>query len=203
MSRTAIYTINEKEYNEAMKILDNLGYRWCDGEPCNTGWKPAGGVNKLIYLILHDDKTVTIATMGEPERCNDIISLKEFIKQSPLSFTKADLEDGMIIELRDGRYYMYFKKFNTGVRYEGFISLDDYNDDLTYDDYDSSALNNYDIVAVYNPKNLTTLDFALQVKYADLIWKRPKKVRMTIKEIEKKLGIKNLEIIEEKEKFDE
>ena len=80
MSRTAIYTINEKEYNEAMKILDNLGYRWCDGEPCNTGWKPAGGVNKLIYLILHDDKTVTIATMGEPERCNDIISLKEFIK---------------------------------------------------------------------------------------------------------------------------
>ena len=97
---------------------------------------------------------------------------------------------------------MYFKKFNTGVRYEGFISIDEYNDDLTYDD-DYSSSNMCDIVAVYNPKNLTTLDFESQIKYANLIWKRPEKVRMTIKEIEEKLGIKNLEIMEEEEKFDE
>ena len=50
MSRTAIYTRNKKEYNEAMKILDNLGYKWYDGDPCIPEWKPAGGVDKLIYL---------------------------------------------------------------------------------------------------------------------------------------------------------
>ena len=204
MSRTAIYTRNKKEYNEAMKILDNLGYKWYDGDPCIPEWKPAGGVDKLIYLILHsDDKTITINTIEEePEECDDIMSLKEFMRQLPLPFTKANLEDGMIMKTRDGRYYMYFKKFNTGVRYEGFISIDEYNDDLTYDD-DYSSSNMCDIVAVYNPKNLTTLDFESQIKYANLIWKRPEKVRMTIKEIEEKLGIKNLEIIEEEEKFDE
>lgn len=205
MSRTAIYTRNEKEYNEAMKILDNLGYRWHDGDSCIPEWKPAGGVNKLIYLILHSgDKTITINTIGEePEECENIVSLKEFMGQLPLPFTKADLEDGMIMKTRDGRYYMYFKKFNTGVRYEGFISIDEYNDDLTYDDYYSYSHDKYDIVAVYSPKNLTTLDFELQIKYCNLIWKRPEKVRMTIKEIEEKLGIKNLEIIEEEEKLDE
>ena len=203
MSRTAIYTINEKEYSEAMKMLDNLGYKWYDGDPCIPEWKPAGGVDKLIYLILHSgDKAVTCATMGKVEECDEVMSLKEFMKQFPLPFTKADLEDGMIMKTRDGRYYMYFKKFNTGVRYEGFISIDEYNDDLTYDD-DYSSNNMCDIVAVYNPKNLTTLDFESQIKYANLIWERPKKVRMTIKEIEEKLGIKNLEIIEEEEKFDE
>ena len=204
MSRTAIYTRNKKEYNEAMKILDNLGYKWYDGDPCIPEWKPAGGVDKLIYLILHSgDKTITINTIEEePEECDDIMSLKEFMRQLPLPFTKANLEDGMIMKTRDGRYYMYFKKFNTGVRYEGFISIDEYNDDLTYDD-DYSSSNMCDIVAVYSPNNLTTLDFESQIKYANLIWKRPEKVRMTIKEIEEKLGIKNLEIIEEEEKFDE
>ena len=66
MSRTAIYTRNEKEYNEAMKMLDNLGYRWHDGDPCIPEWKPAGGINKLIYLILHSgDKTITINTIAQ------------------------------------------------------------------------------------------------------------------------------------------
>ena len=202
MSRTAIYTINEKEYSEAMKMLNNLGYRWYDGDPCIPEWKPAGGVDKLFYLILHTgDKAVTCSTI-KPEECDDIMPLKKFMGQLPLPFTKADLEDGMIMKTRDGRYYMYFKKFNTGVRYEGFISIDEYNDDLTYDD-DYSSNNMCDIVAVYSPKNLTTLDFESQIKYCNLIWKRPEKVRMTIKEIEEKLGIKNLEIIEEEEKFDE
>lgn len=199
MSRTAIYTINEKEYVEAMKMLDNLGYRWCDGDPCNTKWRPDGGVDKLIYLILYsDDKIVTFNPFEEPEECENIVSLKEFMKQFPLPFTKADLEDGMIMKTRDGRYYMYFKKFNRGLRQEGFISLDDYDDDLTCYRY----ISNYDIVAVYNPKDLTTLDFVSWVKYNDPIWKRPEKVRMTIKEIEEKLGIKNLEIVEEEEEFD-
>ena len=197
MSRTAIYTRNEKEYNEAMKMLDNLGYQWYDGDSCTSGWKPSSGVNKLIYLILQsNNKTITISTIGEePEECENIVSLKEFMTQFPLSFTKEDLEDGMIMKTRDNRYYMYFKKFNRGLRYEGFISLDDYDDDLTCYRY----INDYDIVAVYNPENLTTLDFVSWVKYHDPIWKRPEKVRMTIKEIEEKLGIKNLEIIKEEE----
>ena len=55
-----------------------------------------------------------------------------------------------------------------------------------------------DIVAVYNPSDLTSLDFnSLHLK---LIWKRPEEVVMTISEIEEKLGIKNLKVVSEKEK---
>ena len=111
-------------------------------------------------------------------------------------FTKADLEDGMIMETRDGRYYMYFKKFNRGIRYEGYISIDDYTNNLSYS---SSAPSSNDIVAVYSPESLTSLDFGSYSRYLNLIWKRPEEVVMTISEIEEKLGIKNLKVVSEKE----
>lgn len=199
MSRIAIYTKNEKEYNEAMKMLDNLGYRWCDGDSCNTEWRPDGGVNKLIYLFLYsNDKTVTFNQFEEPGECDYIISLKEFMKQFfPSSFTKADLEDGMVVETYDNRYYMYFKKLKKFVGEDGFLWTDSYNNDLTYKYEEDST---FSIKTVFVIKTLCSLNLFKENKINGLekIWERPEKVRMTIKEIEEKLGIKNLEIVEEK-----
>lgn len=198
MNRTVIYTINEKEYNKAMKLLYKMDYTWCDREPCNTGWKPDGGVDRLIYLSLYnDDKTITFST-EEPEG-NDIISiisLKEFIIQHQLPFTKVDLEDGMVVQTNDGDYYMYFKKFEKFVKEDGYLRLSSYNDNLT------NKCNYYDdIKAVFVANNLCTLDLFKEDMNDRLekIWERPEKVKvyMTISEIEKKLGIENLEIVEE------
>ena len=88
------------------------------------------------------------------------------------------------------------KKLDKGLRYGGFMSIDGYNDDLTYNGLSfSSSPSCCDIVAVYSPEDLTSLDFATQ--HLNLIWKRPEEVVMTISEIEKKLGITNLKIVKE------
>lgn len=198
MSKTAVYTINEKEYNKAMKTLDKLGYQWIDGDSCSAEWKLTGGVDRLIYLILYnDDKVVAFSTV-EPNDCDNIISLEAFIQQSLKileSFTKANLKDGMVVETNDGKYYIYLEKFKQFFNEGGYLDLASYNDDLTNkNEYDDPAFN---IKAVYTLKDLYSLDLyaSKNLSQMEKIWERPK-VRMTIKEIEAKLGIKNLEIVE-------
>lgn len=199
MSKTAVYIINEKEYSEAMKTLDKLGYQWIDGDSCSAEWKLTGGVDRLIFLILYSDDKVVAFTTTEPNDCDNIISLEEFIRQGQKileSFTKANLEDGMVVETNGGDYYMYFKKFERFIKEDGYLQLNRYNDDLTNKyEYDDPTFN---IKAVYTLKNLYSLDLCAAKNFSQMekIWERPK-VRMTIKEIEEKLGIKNLEIIEE------
>ena len=200
MSRLAmtIRCDNAEEYEKLAPMLSARGYRWMSGEN-PMKWNPFSGEPKNIkcYINLYSNH---IIRYDDNDNYMDAISVETYrIKEGfkVENFTKADLQDGMIMELRDGRFYMYFKKCNRGVRYEGFIPIDDYNDDLTYNGLPCSV---YDIVAVYSPETLTTLDVASQIKYSDLIWKRQEEVVMTISEIEEKLGIKNLKVVSEKEK---
>lgn len=191
---------NAEEYEKLAPMLSARGYRWLSGDN-PMKWNPFSGEPKNIkcYINLYSNH---IIKYDDNDNYMDAISvetyrIKEGIKMN--KFTKADLEDGIIMQTRDNRYYMYFKKFNKGVRYEGHITLKDYNDDLIYTglSFNLSPSSN-DIVAVYNPSDLTSLDFnSLHLK---LIWKRPEEVVMTISEIEEKLGIKNLKVVSEKEK---
>ena len=84
-------------------------------------------------------------------------------------FTKADLEDNMIVQTVIGTYYMYIARVDKFVRDDGFHSLSSYNDDLTASD-DRNHLN---IKSVYRLKDLTSFDLA--DADMDLIWTRPKK----------------------------
>jgi len=110
-------------------------------------------------------------------------------------FTKSDLRDRMVVEIRKGEKYIL-----VGDRFlskTGFLWLDTfydnnhvhhqgYNDDLTMD---SGA--NWDIVKVY--KEVNCLDFITNSVFCslDLLWKRsdePKEVTMA--EVEAKFGCK-------------
>ena len=193
-----IWCENRNEFSELMKFLHSKGYKWASGTPA-LEWDP-------YFLAFRDDAGVAIEITSFPQTIRygfvnhgDNMSFTAFMIKEGIKmdkFTKADLKDGMIMETRDGRYYMYFKKFNRGIRYEGYISIDDYTNNLSYS---SSAPSSYDIVAVYSPESLTTLEFAPQVKYFNLIWERPEEeVVMTISEIEEKLGITNLKIVNSK-----
>lgn len=200
IEETNIWCENHNEFSELMKFLHSKGYKWASGESA-LEWSPYAfscykdsGVEIEITPF---PKTIRYAFVNH----NNNMSFTDFMSKEGIEvnkFTKSDLEDGMIMKLRDGRFYMYLKKFNRGVRYEGFIPIADYNDDLTYNGLSSYSSGMCDIVAVYNPESLTTLDFASEVsKYANLIWKRPEEVVMTVSEIEKKLGITNLKIVKE------
>ena len=176
-----------------MRILDKLNYKWFNGEPCNIG-----GVNRLIYLTLYDNYKLVTYNTEKPAEYDDIMSLEKFKIQHPISFTKADLEDGMVVQTNDNNYYIYFEKFRKFVGKDGFLWIDSYKDDLT-NKYDNSTYSEFNIRKVFIVKNLCTLNLSKEDigDRLEKIWERPEKVRMTISEIEEKLGIKNLEIVEE------
>lgn len=193
--KTIIFTTNEEEYHEAMKILNKLGYKWLSRAACEEWNPPLSWIITTLYLTLHEDsKTITVS----PTKPDDLypLSLRVFEQLEGInsSFTKADLKDGMIVQI-ENRYYIYFKKMEKFVGEDGFLWVDSYNDDLTY----KYEWGNFSIKAVFVAKDLCSLILSKDDDGLEKIWERPEeKVRMTIKEIEAKLGIENLEIIEEK-----
>ena len=90
---------------------------------------------------------------------------------------KSDLKDGMIVEYRkrecgDDRYNIVLN--NRFVSLQGWMKFEDYNEDLTFEGSYSSD-RNWDIVKVYKPKKLNSL----QEIYEDdleLIWEREKEI---------------------------
>lgn len=121
---------------------------------------------------------------------------------------KSDLKTGMIVVTRNGDEFMVMLNVeycnsvlapNVIVSKSGWMPLCKYSDDLKLHIDDESEL---DIVAIYSPSRAASLyrkdlsdDF-----YWTCIWKREEPpVEMTVAEIEKKLGIKNLKIVKEKD----
>lgn len=109
--------------------------------------------------------------------------------------TKTDLKNFMVVELRNGKRFLVNmeKKQLAGV--DCWASLDTYEDDLT---------NNYralDIMYIYSPKSYQLVSFInhdCAIKDVDLLWDRNESAtEMTVSEIEKKLGVKNLKIVKE------
>ena len=200
IEKTYVWCKNYNEFSELMKILHSKGYKWASGES-TLEWEPYP-INRDKNMGMEIEISPSyIIRYGCAYDAHKGVSFTAFMIKEGIKmdkFTKADLEDGMIMKLRDDRYYMYFKKFNKGVRYGGCITLEGYNDDLIYNSpIDRCYCKENDIVAVYSPENLNSLDFKLQVKNLNLIWERPEEVVMTISEIEEKLGITNLKIVKE------
>ena len=149
---------------------------------------------KVVVGLHHHSKLITYW----PELDSGYISIEEFLVgkyltaepcTDPVGFTKQDLEDGMIVQTVMSMYYMYIKTAGKFVRNEGYLSLADYNDDLTASDGSTP----YDIRSVYRLKDLTSFDLA--DADMELIWSRPEEIVMTLSEVKKRLGIENLKIV--------
>lgn len=100
---------------------------------------------------------------------------------------KSDLKGGMIVELRDGKRYL----FNGVVLldFEGSILMTiNYNEDLR-----SKYYTTQDIVKVYRSKNLPSLAFIFQDTYLTMIWDR-KEIKLTDEEIEILKALKTLHL---------
>ena len=193
--KTIIFTTNEEEYHEAMKILDKLGYKWLSGAACEE-WSPTlSWIMKTLYVTLHEEsKTITVSPT-KPDLYPLSLKVFEQLKGTEPSFTKADLEDGMIVRI-ENRYYIYFKKIEKFVGEDGFFWVDSYNDDLTH----KYGRGDFSITAVFVMKDLCSLILSKDDDGLEKIWERPEeKVYMTVSEVEKKLGIKNLVIVEKVE----
>jgi hypothetical protein len=100
-----------------------------------------------------------------------------------VSFTKADLKDGMVVEYCDGSRRMVVNGKVLG--FDCFMPLDNWNEDLINNDSDR-----YTIVKVYISTQYS-LNRYFDDEYLTLIWEREKPIKkMTVAEIEKELGYK-------------
>lgn len=99
------------------------------------------------------------------------------------SFTKENLQSGMIVELRNGVKYLVInnkeRSFLLGIN--DYYLLDNYNDNL------NSQVKDFDIVKVYTHRCTGTLTFILEHNMHKLIWQR--KVVITKQEIADKFGV--------------
>lgn len=101
---------------------------------------------------------------------------------APAEFTKADLREFDIVELRNGDKTWVLKDIVLGRLGIGGFSVDTWKDDLI----DRSA-HGYDIMKVYRPIDSLPLD---KSKWKDLpvVYERTEVKEMTVEEISKALG---------------
>lgn len=97
-------------------------------------------------------------------------------------FTKADLEDGMVVEQRDGNMYLVLA--GMAVRKGGCNNIGGYDDDLKWEGYTGG-----DIVKVYRitPGSLGCIEEVFVKSNLELIWERKEPKKMTVEEMRKKL----------------
>lgn len=97
-------------------------------------------------------------------------------------FAKADLKDGMVVEIRNGKRFLVLNDKLIGK--DSWISIEYILDDLSH--------NNESLIIdkVYATSAYLIEEF-FNDKYLTLLWERPKSAKkMTVEEIEKELGYK-------------
>lgn len=98
-------------------------------------------------------------------------------------FTKADLQNRMVVELGDGEDYLVIDGLLLSD--SGFMRLSRYKNDLTISD---SNAKKWDIVKVYDKTNILP-PFGAFVP-PQLLWERKEVKEVTMAEVEEKFGCK-------------
>lgn len=127
----------------------------------------------------------------------------EFVERGENIMKKSDLENGAIVEIRNGdKYILLFNCCKYGDKDDLFISLNN-GGHLNFSNYNENLKNcidkDYDIMKVcqcyYVGDNIRS--HILKQNEDDWTWIREEETVMTISEIEEKLGISNLKIKKE------
>lgn len=113
----------------------------------------------------------------------DIVEVRKS-ENPPVNFSKSDLQDGMIVEIRQGTRYIKMDSMLVS-QHGGGIHLSCINDKLEYES-DSRI----DIVAIYKSMNPLSLQVMFNDLYLNPIWTREEPKKMTLEEVEKELGYK-------------
>lgn len=117
---------------------------------------------------------------------------------------KSDLKTGMVVETNNGERHIVLLDADDAERNlididkSGWMRLNNYDKDLKYrgDEDNEWSIKKVYSVGVHIGHIFGDKDWAM--KHAKVIWERCEKpVEMTVAEIEKKLGIKNLKIVKE------
>lgn len=114
--------------------------------------------------------------------CRHIFRESELELVQYIKFVKENLEDGMVVEYRDGDRALVFG--NKLMAFNHHTKLDNFTNTL-----ENLYTDNVDIVCVYLSKAEVLEDY-FKDAYLTIVWKRAPVREMTVAEIEKELGYK-------------
>lgn len=190
--------IEDKEtYKKVTERMDKEGIKWRV-----TGYlasDPMYYKRLPIYLLIDKYNRLSWSDSDVFNEGYKEITPEKYLKGNKI-MTKADLKDWMIVEDNLERRYIVDKIHGCFLQYNytnNYISnMDNFNDDL------HDSVNEHYITKVFDPTTNELshiLDGYSDVIPRNIIWEREEPVvEMSISEIEEKLGIKNLKIVEEK-----
>lgn len=184
----AMHCKTEEEARDFCRVMHEDGRKWNSGRSYleTNLWNNRGSA--LCYKFNSNLWDFVGSCRGDGYI---ILEWSDFMQKE---FTKADLKDGMVGIDRDGSKYVYLNGvfMEDGGRH--FLCENhDIMDDLTVRGFLSE---NLDIVRVCKSKGKTLSEYFYGGNL-ETIWERPEPIETTIAEIEAKLGVTGLKIIEE------
>ena len=174
-NKIVVHCKTEEEAVDFCKQMHEHGMKWCTGKSYmeKTNYEEYKG--ETCYYGNGEYSSRDFA-----EKYNyKILEWGDYMQKE---FTKADLEDGMVVEQRDGDMYLVLA--GMVVRKRGYNRIGDYDDDLKCAGYTGG-----DIVKVYRitPGSLKCIEDVFIKNNLELIWERKEPKKMTVEEMRKKL----------------
>ena len=174
-NKIAVNCKTEEEAKDFCKQMHEHGMKWCTGKSY---------MEKTNYEEHKGETCYTGFGMFSPYRHYNSVGYEilEWSDYMQKKFTKADLEDGMVVEQRDGGMYLVLA--GMVVRKRGYNRIGDYDDDLKCAGYTGG-----DIVKVYRitPGLLKCIEDVFIKNNLELIWERKEPKKMTVEEMRQKL----------------
>lgn len=174
-NKIVVHCKTEEEAVDFCKQMHEHGMKWCTGKSYmeKTNYEEYKG--ETCYYGNGEYSSRDFA-----EKYNyKILEWGDYMQKE---FTKADLEDGMVVEQRDGNMYLVLA--GMVVRKRGYNRIGDYDDDLKCAGYTGG-----DIVKVYRitPGSLKCIEDVFIKNNLELIWERKEPKKMTVEEMRQKL----------------
>lgn len=174
-NKIAVNCKTEEEAKDFCRQMHGQGMKWRNGE----------SYLKDTNYDMHNEGTCYYgdgewSPLDIAENYNyKILEWSDYMQKE---FTKADLEDGMVVEQRDGDMYLVLA--GMVVRKRGYNRIGDYDDDLKCAGYTGG-----DIVKVYRitPGSLGCVEHVFIKCNLELIWERKERKKMTVEEMREKL----------------
>nr|DAY84786.1 MAG TPA: hypothetical protein [Caudoviricetes sp.] len=174
-NKIAAHCKTEEEAVDFCKQMHEHRMKWCNGESYlkNTNYNAH---NKGTCYYGNGEYSSRVFA----EKYNyKILEYGDYMQKK---FTKADLEDGMVVEQRDGDMYLVLA--GMVVRKREYNRIGNYDDDLKWEGYTGG-----DIVKVYRitPESLRRIEDVFIKSNLELIWERKEPKKMTVEEMRQKL----------------
>lgn len=175
-NKIAVHCKTEEEAKDFCKQMHEHGMEWRDGNSYLELTEYGKNLDETCYTGVG---SFACCDFYESEGYK-ILEWSDYMQKE---FTKADLEDGMVVEYRSKSCGRRLVIGDMLIGAEGSYRLIYYNEDLI----DTTGDKDFDIMRIYKIKHVSRFNEILLYSNLELIWERKERKKMTIEEMRKKL----------------